>query len=106
MTLLVPWVVFPLVFGALSLGCGLLVQRAAGRELPGALLLPAGFSLIVVSASLTTLFAATADATTPLLVVLALAGFALADSLRPRLDGWMIAAALGVFAVFAAPIVL
>jgi hypothetical protein len=106
MTLLVPWIVFPLVFGALSLGCGLLVQRAAGRELPGALLLPAGFSLIVVSASLTTLFAATAVATTPLLVVLALAGFALADSLRPRLDGWMIVAALGVFAVFAAPIVL
>ena len=45
MSLLLAWIVFPLVLVALSLGCGLLVERAAGLTLPGALLLPLGLAL-------------------------------------------------------------
>jgi hypothetical protein len=41
MTIWIAWLVFPLVLGALSLGCGLLVERVAGIELPAAL--PARF---------------------------------------------------------------
>ena len=44
--LLIAWVLFPLVLGALSLGCGLLVEAAAGVPLRGALLLPTGFAAI------------------------------------------------------------
>ena len=39
-TLIVPWVAFPLLLCALSLGCGLLVERGAGLRLTGALVLP------------------------------------------------------------------
>lgn len=106
MTLLVPWLVYPLVIAALSLGCGLLVQQAAGRRLQGPLLVPAGFALIVVAASFTTMFAATARATTPLVVALALAGFVLSRAFRARVDPWLVVAAVAVFSVFAAPIVL
>ena len=50
MTIWIAWVVFPLVVGALSLGCGLLVERAAGIELPSPLLLPLGFAVVIVGA--------------------------------------------------------
>jgi hypothetical protein len=104
--LLAAWVVFPLVALVLSLGCGLLLELVSGRRLPGALVAPAGFSVVVVAASLTTASSSTAQLTTPLLVALAVAGLGLSlrDPRRPRL--WPAVAAFGVFAVFAAPIVL
>ncbi len=106
MTLIVAWVAYPAVALALSLGSGLLLELGSGRRLPGELLAPAGFALVVVVSSLTTAIADTAQFTTPLLVSMAVGGFgfALHDPRRPA--RWPAIAALGVFAVFAAPIVL
>src|SRR5581483_9878390 len=82
MSLLIPWLLFPLVLAALALGCGLLVEHASGRPLPTGLLLPAGLAL-------------------------AAAGFALSLPLRGRRpDGSAAAAAVAVYAVYAAPVVL
>jgi hypothetical protein len=106
MTLFLAWIVYPLVLVALSLGCGLLLQRAVGHPLPGVLLVPAGFAVIVVAASFTTMGNATASFTTPLVVALAIAGFALSFDYRARIDPWAAGAGVAVFAVYAAPIVL
>jgi hypothetical protein len=43
-TLVVCWILFPAVLAALSLGCGLLVERVAGIRLPCELLIPTGFA--------------------------------------------------------------
>src|SRR5438445_9872701 len=108
MTFLIAWLVFPVVLGLLSLGCGLLIQAGAGLKVPAPLLLPAGFAVV----SLTTQFAHLSDRTaelgTPAVVALAIAGFGLSRPWRARrvLDGWLGATAVGVFAIFAAPAVL
>jgi len=100
------WIVFPVVLLVLVLGCGLLLEAAAGTRLPGTLLVAAGLAVVMVAAQFPTTWDATAKLATPLVVVLAIAGFVLARSRRPRLDGWAVAAGLGAFAVYAAPIVL
>src|SRR6266516_650072 len=107
MTLVLDWLVFPAVLAVLALGCGLLLQAAAGFRFPGALLLPLGFAVIVVTAQLATMMDATAELATPIVVVLAGAGIAYSLprwSWRP--DLWAVAAAVAVLCVFAAPIVL
>jgi hypothetical protein len=106
-TLFSCWLLFPAVMAALSLGCGLLVQRAAGARLPFELLLPTGFAAVVGVSLFATLNSTTARLTLPL--TLAVATIGLATALPPsvrRVDPWAVAAALGVFAVFAAPVVL
>ena len=103
----VAWLVFPLALAALCLGCGLLLERCAGLRLPGLLLIPAGFVVVVVIAGLLTSRGETASLATPAVVLAALAGAVLTYPWPGRrLDGWALAAALGVFAVFAAPVVL
>lgn len=106
MTLFIAWFVFPLVLGSLSLGCGLLVRRAAGIDLPSALLLPLGFALISLTGQFMHLIA-TAEAAAPVVVALAIAGYGLTFpwSVR-RWDGWWIVAGAVTFAAFAAPILL
>jgi hypothetical protein len=107
MSLVVPWLVFPLVLGLLSLGCGLLVEQAAGIRIMRPLLLPVGFSVIVVAALVTTTNETTAGLTTPLLIALAVAGLTLSLPWRPRkVDGWSVLAAFGAFAAFGAPVIL
>ena len=106
MALFIAWLVVPLVLVALSLGCGLLVERAAGLTLPGALLLPLGLALVIVEADLVTMTSATAQLATPLAVALAVAGYGLAGRRGRRVDGWALGCGVGVFAVYAAPIVL
>ena len=106
MSLVVAWVAFPLLLCGLSLGCGLLLEHAAGRRLPGALVVPAGFAVVIVASSLTTMSATTAEFTSPLVVALAVAGAALSFRDGRRLDVGAAAAALAVFCVYAAPIVL
>jgi len=106
-TLITPWLAFPLLSCALSLGCGLLLERASGLRLPGTLLLPAGTCLLIVIALLFTMHGATAELATPVVALAAVAGFGL--SIRRRwssVDVWALAAAGGVFAVYAAPVVL
>jgi hypothetical protein len=106
-TLIVSWVAFPLLLGALSLGCGLLVDRGAGLRLTGALVLPVGFAALVVISLLVTMSDATAELAAPAVIAVAVAGLVVARGRsRPSVDWWALAAAAGVFAVYAAPVVL
>ena len=107
MSLALAWIVFPVVLGALSFCCGLLVEWASGLRLPGTLVVAVGFALLVVAASLATATGFTASLTVPLVVALAVAGAGLGlPRGMPRPDGWALTAAVGAFAVYAAPIVL
>jgi hypothetical protein len=105
MSILVAWVAFPLVLGALAVGCGLLLERLVGARLPGSLIAGSGVAVIVVTAQLATLTPATAGLATPLALALAAAGFGLTGMTRLRdVDRWGAIAAAGVFAVYAAPV--
>jgi hypothetical protein len=107
MTLLICWILFPLALTAVSLGCGLLLERAAGMRLPGALLVPAGFSVVLVTAHLLTTWDASAELAMPAVLVLATVGVVAPLPLRGRrVDWWAAAACCVVFALFAAPVVL
>src|ERR1035441_1171667 len=105
--MVVAWLLFPLVLLAVCLGCGLAVEWVAGWRLPGALLPSIGLTLIIVVATLTTSRPTTAPLTTGVVVVFALAGYAIAwrrlRTLRP--EPWTLVVGLGVFAVCAAPVV-
>lgn len=107
MDLLAAWLLYPLVLAALCLGLGLLVGRLSDWRYPGVLLLPVGFVTLAALARLLTQEGATARVALPVILVLALAGLVLERgwlrSLRP--DAWIALAALGVFAVFGAPVV-
>src|SRR5690242_6401869 len=106
--MLVAWVLFPLVLLAVCLGCGLLVERVSGFQLSGGLLMSVGLILVIVASTLTTARDATAALTTPLVLVLAVGGYASSwrrvRVLRP--GGWGLAVGLGVYAIAAAPVVL
>lgn len=105
--MLLAWVAFPLVMGVLSFGCGLLLEHASGMALPGGLLLPAGFAVICVATQFAHLTDQTAGLQTPAVVGLATVGFGLAFPWQRRsVDRWLVTAAVGVYAVFAAPVVL
>jgi hypothetical protein len=107
LTLFIAWFLFPLVLTALALGCGLLVERIAGIDIPGALLPAVGLGLIIVVAQFFTLDGALAEITTPLIVALAVVGFGLSlPTLERGIAWWAVAAAVAVFAIYAAPIVL
>jgi hypothetical protein len=109
MSMLVAWVVFPLVLALLCAGAGLLVDLLSGRRLPGALVLPTGLAALIVVGEFTTATAATAKLTVPALIFVAVlgAGLSLWRSWRfGRPDPWLTAATLAVFCVFAAPVVL
>jgi hypothetical protein len=100
------WVLFPLVLALLALGCGLLLEWTAGLKLPPGLRLPVGLAGIVVVAEITTKSSATANLTTPLVMVLALAGLALTRLWRerPRPAIWPLVAAGAVYLVYLAPV--
>jgi hypothetical protein len=100
------WVAFPLVLGLLGFGCGALVERAAGRELPLSVRLPCGVALMIGVLDLFTRSTSTVDAAIPAVCALAAGGLVFRPPWRwrPR-DRALIAAAI-VFALYAAPIVL
>ncbi len=107
MTLVVAWLVFPLLLAAILLGCGLALEAGARTRLPFTLLLPAGLALAVVVMCLAALTDATADLAVPLVVAVAAAGALIgARSLRARFDPWAAAAGGVAYAVYAAPIVV
>jgi hypothetical protein len=107
MSLIVPWLALPLVLGLLSLGCGLLLEWAAGVQFPGTLLIPTGFCLVLVTSALTTSNDVTARLTTPIVVALAVAGAVASLPLRRRLvDGWALASAAAAYAAYGAPVFL
>jgi hypothetical protein len=98
--------VFPALVVGLALGAGLLVERAAGRSLPGLLLVPVGFAALVGVSQLSTWWGAIAPATPILLVLVALAGLVLGRTrLRsPGVDPWAVGAVVATYLLVAAPI--
>lgn len=113
MDLILAVVVYPLVLLALAVGAGLLIERASGWTMHPALLPASGAAGLIGLTQLTTTFSATAKATPWVVVVVALAGFALA---RPRLASlasgdraevlWPLLAFAAAFAVAIAPVAL
>ena len=85
----------------------MLVERLVGFRLPGALIPAGGLAVIIVIGQFLTLADATAELTTPVAAVLAVAGIGLGwrDAVA-RIDAWALGLALAAFAAFAAPIVL
>ena len=114
-TFLFAWVVFPALMLVLSVGAGLLVRRAAGPvSVPGILTVPLGLAVLVVVTGILCDAAATAPFAAPALAVVGVAGLLvgrgeIVDVVRNRargIDGWAVVAALGAWAMVAAPIVL
>jgi hypothetical protein len=105
-SLILPWVLFPLVLAALGLGWGRLVELASGARLEGALLIPVGLAGALVVAGTVTGFDAIAPATVTLTAVGGAAGLALALRGRCWPGGWPLLAALGVLLVYGAPVLL
>src|SRR5271166_1875712 len=70
--------VYPAVLAVLSVGVGLLVDRASGRFLPGALLPAVGAAALIGVSQLTTYAWPLAPATPYVMVAFAIAGFLLA----------------------------
>jgi hypothetical protein len=105
--LFIGWLLLPLVLTALALGQGLLIDRLSGGAIHAVLLVPTGLAGVIVASQITTYQSWTTELTTPLVVVLAVAGLALGlpRLRRARLDWWPIGAAVGVLLVFAAPVV-
>ncbi len=104
MTLLLPWVGFPLALGALALGCALVLERAAGRRVPGPLFLPVGLVVITVVASFTASSGRTAQLTVPVLVGLAVLGLAFGLRGLRRIDPYAAVCALLAFVAVGAPV--
>ncbi len=104
MSLLLAWVAFPLALALLALGCGVLVDVASARRIPGPLILPVGFAAVIVATQFAVLWDATAELAVPLVVVLAVAGFALGRPWRRRIDPWPLGTAVAVFVLYGAPV--
>jgi hypothetical protein len=99
---------FPVLLTAVSLGIGLLIEHRSGRRLPGVLLVPVGFAGALVTCRLLTFWSATAPLALYACLVLAAAGGALGwrRARGVRVDLAALAAALVVFGVASAPVVL
>jgi hypothetical protein len=104
-SLILPWVLFPLVLAAIGAGWGVLVERAAGSRVNDALLLPVGLAAALVVAGTVAAFKATAPAAVTLVAVGAVAGLILSWP-GGRLGRWPLLAALGVLLVYGAPVLL
>jgi hypothetical protein len=106
MTLAACWLLLPAVLSLLALGCGVLLEKAAGAQLPGVLLVPAGVAVTIAVAGFTTALDATAELTVPLVCVLGAAGLlSLARGRAGSVDGWALGVAAGVYVAFALPVV-
>lgn len=105
-------ILYPLALLALSVGSGLLVRRLGGGWLPGVLVAPVGFALVVVVCAFATYISWLAPAAGYIALTLAVAGFALearAGRLtRPRIAAvpWAALAALGAFLAVGSPALL
>ncbi len=108
------WVLFPLAMLVASFGCGLLVRRVAAGELPGVLVAPVGFALVVAICSFATSYGWLAPAGGAIVAMVAVAGLALEARsrgvalARPRPGPWLwpALAALVGFAAVGGPVFL
>jgi hypothetical protein len=105
-TLLVPWLLFPVVLGLVCLGCAFFVEWVAGLRVPGALLFPVGLALVVVLGLFTTSLSGTAFLTIPLVLGVAVGGYVLALGRPLGREPASAVLALTTYAVYAAPVVL
>ena len=105
MSLIVPWVLFPLVLAVVAAGWGLVVERGTGSSVNGVLLLPLGAAAVIVVASLLTEWSFIAPATAPVIAIGALAGLLTNWPLR-RLARWPLIATIGVLLAYGAPVLL
>ena len=103
----VAWVLFPLILAVLCLGCGAFVRTLTAAPIPGVLLMPLGFALMIVVGEFAAMSDSTAELAAPMLGGIAVAGLVLAG---PRLlrgaDRWAIVVGAATFSAYAAPIVL
>ena len=104
MSMILSWVLFPLVLGAVGLGWGALLGWAAGERDLGALAIPVGLAAAIVVAALLTAFEPTAQSAAPVVAAGALAGLARAWR-RATLPPQAILAAIGVIAIYGAPVI-
>lgn len=113
-TFLVAYVAFPLLFAALAVGAGLLLAPLAPDRRLGALLAPMGATLLVAAGAVVTFFPWSARWTTPVFVLLAVAGAVMAgvhwwriraDSTR-SVDLWPVVVYVVAFILFAAPVAM
>jgi hypothetical protein len=109
-SLLVPWLVFPVVCGLIWLGCGSLVARLAGLRAGIDLLLPLGYAVVVVVASFAVWIPRGAPLTVALVVGTASLGLAtLIRRQRPSIGREGLCAFVAAFLVllaYGAPILL
>jgi hypothetical protein len=112
---LLAWVVFPALLLILSTGAGLGLRRISGAQVvPGILIVPLGLAVLVVVAGFFCYFASLAPLAGPALAVVGVLGLLLGrDQIRAAigrrgrgLDLWALAAAVGAWAIIAAPVVL
>ncbi len=105
--MLLAWLAYPLLLLALCGGLGLLIDTLSGKRLAGALIAPAGFVALVLLAQVAAFLGVSIAAITTGAIVLAGIGVAAAMPWRfGRPDPWAVAAALGAFLLFAAPVLL
>lgn len=108
LSLICSWGLFPLVLALVGAGWGVLIQRLAGERIAGALLAPVGLAAALVVASLLTSWSVSAPASIAVVAAGAAAGVALGWRRRARLRAglWPGLAAVGVFLVYGAPVIL
>ena len=108
MDLLIAWLAFPGVLALLCLGSGLAVEALVRVRLPAALVPGVGLAALIVVGEFLTLEAKTAALAPSAAVASAAAGLALAVRTRwpLRRPGPIAVVLAGVFAIYAAPIVL
>ena len=106
MSLILPWVLFPLVLAALGFGWGRLVELASGARREGALLIPVGLAAALVVAGTITAFNAIAVASVTVTALGGGVGLVLALRARRWPAGWPLLAALGALLVYGAPVLL
>jgi hypothetical protein len=106
LSLIVSWVLFPLVLAAVGAGWGVLAERAAGARVGGVLVLPLGLAAAIVVASLLTAWSVTAPAAVPVVGVGALAGVIIEWPVRRRVAWWPVLAGAGALLAYGAPVLL
>jgi hypothetical protein len=105
LSLIVSWVLFPLVLVAVGAGWGVLAERLAGVRV-GVLLVPLGLATALVVAALLTAWSAIAPAAVPVVGVGTVAGLLIGWPSRRGIGKWPALAALGALLVYAAPVLL
>jgi hypothetical protein len=105
LSLIVSWVLFPLVLAAVGAGWGVLAERLAGVRV-GVLLVPLGLATALVVAALLTAWSAAAPAAVPVVGVGTVAGLAIGWPSHRRIARWPALAALGALLAYAAPVLL